>query len=152
MNKQIVFLCVGTSKITGDSLAPKIGDKLQSSNLPCYVYGTTNNNVTRKNLDNYLDFISKVHQNYILITIDAGLSKTIPVGTVKVSKGGITPGGALFPKSKKIGDIGILGVVNHYDNDIIEALSVVNEAFIIDFSDYVVDLIKKSYNSFSNIN
>lgn len=152
MNKQIVFLCVGSSKLTGDSLAPIIGDKLIESNLPCYVYGTTNSNVNRKNLDNYIDFISKVHPNCILITIDAGLSKTIPVGSVKVSKGGVTPGGAIFPKSKKIGDIGILGVVNYYDNDIIKALSVVNEAFILDFSDYIVNLIKKSYPSFSNIN
>ena len=151
MNKQIVFLCVGSSKLTGDSLAPKIGDKLIESNLPCYVYGTTSNNVNRKNLDSYLDFINKVHQNCILITIDAGLSKTIPIGSVKVSKGGITPGGAICKKSKKIGDIGILGVVNYYDNDIIKALNMVNEGFILDFSDYIVNLIKNSYNAFSNI-
>ena len=144
MNKQIVFLCVGTSSVTGDSLAPVVGDILSKSNLPCFVYGTTKHNVNRKNLDSYLDFISYTHPNSILITIDSGLSKTLPVGTIKIVKGGATPGKIYNPSAKKVGNIGIVAVVNNYDNNKIEALSTVNPHFIVDFGNYIANLINNS--------
>lgn len=141
MKKQIVFLCVGTSKVAGDSLAPRVGDKLIESNLPCYVYGVSNNNVNRKNLLNYLCFIQKMHPNCILITIDAGLSKKQPIGIVDIAKGGISPARAITKKTFKIGDIGILGVVGEYTGDVLKTLSGVSEAFIERFSECIAEII-----------
>lgn len=147
MNKQLVFLCVGTSNVIGDSLAPVIGDYLENSNLPCYVYGTTRRNVNAKNLVNYVNFIEETHKDKILIVIDAGLSKTQQVGTVKITKGGLKPQGAINKHAVKLGDVGILGVVNYYSTDVIGVLRTVNPAFISAFGKYLADLIVKCYNS-----
>lgn len=144
MNKQIVFLCVGTSSVIGDSLAPVVGDYLTKSNLPCFVYGTTKNNVNKKNLPVFLDFIHKTHPNCILITVDSGLSKTLPIGTVKVKNGGASIGKIANPLAKPVGNIGIVGVVNNYDTDTFEALQCVNTHFILEFGQYMANFIINS--------
>ncbi len=44
--KNLVFLCIGTTKIIGDSVGPKVGDKLKDLNVNAYVYGNTARQVT----------------------------------------------------------------------------------------------------------
>ncbi len=147
MNKQLVFLCVGTSNVVGDSLAPVIGDYLSCSNLPCYVYGTSLRNVNAKNLSSYVNFIKETHKNSLLVVIDAGLSKQEPIGTVKITKGGLKPPGAINKSATKLGDVGILGVVNYYSTDVIGVLRSVKPEFISAFGKYLADLIISSFTT-----
>ncbi|MDE7349057.1 MAG: spore protease YyaC, partial [Clostridia bacterium] len=39
--KNLVFLCIGTTKIIGDSIGPKVGDRLKENGVNAYVYGNT---------------------------------------------------------------------------------------------------------------
>lgn len=153
MDRQIVFLCVGTTKIAGDSLAPMVADNLVASHLPIYVYGTTEHNVNRKNLINYVNFIKKIHKDCILVTIDAGLSTKNPIGTISIQKGGISPAGAVSDKTFKIGDVGILGIVNKYQPDVIKALNDVDYLFVEFFSkkiaNMIINCLKKRYFNLS---
>lgn len=41
--QEVVFLCIGSDRITGDSLGPLIGHKLSKEHLSrCIIYGTLN--------------------------------------------------------------------------------------------------------------
>ena len=45
----MVICCIGTPKVKGDSLAPKIGDELIKSNINAFVYGTSQYPITAIN-------------------------------------------------------------------------------------------------------
>lgn len=107
-----VILCIGTNKIIGDSLGPCVGDILiMKYNIDAYVYGHTSRPINGNNYDDYLMHIQKHHQNNIIIAVDACLGNIKDIGKIKFSKNGITAGGALNKGYKRIGDIGILGIV-----------------------------------------
>ena len=67
----VVFVCVGTSKIVGDCFGPTLGDKLILESLPVWVYGTTKSNVCATNLQATLKVINLVHPHSIVVVLDA---------------------------------------------------------------------------------
>ena len=49
--QEVVFLCIGSDRITGDSLGPLIGHKLSKEHLSrCSIYGTLDQPVHALNL------------------------------------------------------------------------------------------------------
>ena len=67
---EIVFVCVGTSKVLGDSFAPLVGDKLLKMSLPIWVFGGTTNNVDARNLNSTLKVVKLLHPKSIVIVVD----------------------------------------------------------------------------------
>lgn len=67
----VVFVCVGTSKIVGDCFGPTVGDKIAQENLPVWIYGTTKSNVCAHNLQATLKVVNLVHPNSIVVVLDA---------------------------------------------------------------------------------
>lgn len=111
-SKNPVFLCIGSEKISGDSLGPAVGDFLTGKyNQKCFVYGTTNRSVNGENLEEYLDFIFSVHKDSPVIAVDACLGKSANIGKIKISATGVCPKKAVTGINKNVGDLGILGVV-----------------------------------------
>ena len=71
---EIVFLCIGSDRVTGDCLGPYVGYRLSQHQLPgIFVYGTLNQPVHAVNLSDITDFISKSHPFALVIAIDASL-------------------------------------------------------------------------------
>ncbi len=137
--KNLVFLCIGTTKIIGDSIGPKVGDKLKSRDIDAYVYGNTARQVTAINVDDYVRMIKLRHSSDIVVVIDSALGKLADVGSVKVTKNGIKPGGAFDKGKERIGDIGILAVVGDADSDRMKELKTRDEKFIDNLVDKVVE-------------
>lgn len=110
--KEIIVLCIGTDRSTGDSFAPIIGTILsKKKNLPYKILGTLENPVHAKNLNEILDKIDK--QNSLIIAIDACLGDVDNIGKIKVSEGGLKPGSGVGKEHLPIvGDISIAGIVN----------------------------------------
>ncbi|MCD7904482.1 MAG: spore protease YyaC [Clostridiales bacterium] len=104
----IVVLCIGTDRVTGDSLGPFVGDKLKESYV-CSVYGTIHHPVHAKNLSSVLNIISK-RGKPLVIAVDAALGTHI--GSITVADEGIKPGTALNKDLPLSGAIGITGIVN----------------------------------------
>ena len=59
---EIVFLCIGSDRATGDCLGPYVGWHLSQQKLPgVFVYGTLNAPVHALNLEQSLKHIQKHH-------------------------------------------------------------------------------------------
>ena len=136
--KNLVFLCIGTTKIIGDSVGPKVGDILKKQGIDAYVYGDTNRQVTAINVDDYAKMIKGRHKEDVVIVIDSALGKSKDIGSIKVTRNGIKPGGAFDKNKERVGDIGILAVVGDADADRMQELKDRDESFISHLVDKVV--------------
>ena len=75
--REIIILCIGTDKATGDSLGPLIGYKL--NRMPkmenVRIYGTLKEPVHAVNLTETVNEIYDRYDNPLVIAIDASLGK-----------------------------------------------------------------------------
>lgn len=111
-NQEIVILCIGTDRSTGDCLGPLIGTRLKKLKNGERIYGTLNNPVHALNLVDTLSAINRTHSNPFIIAVDACLGKADRVGFVNVKEGVLYPGTALKKNLPAVGDIHISGIVN----------------------------------------
>ena len=110
-SKELVVVCIGTDRSTGDSLGPLVGTMLsRPSTVP--VYGTLAEPVHAVNLNEKLAEIQKAHPNSFIIAVDACLGKSESVGCVSIKKGPLRPGTGVNKKLPQVGDMHIIGVVN----------------------------------------
>lgn len=126
-----VVLCIGSASVTGDALGPLVGDLLRERyNALAYVYGGLARPVNGINYEQYVEHVKRVHRTSVIIAVDACVGDARDVGTVKVVNGGITAGGALKKNFKKVGDIGILGVVAKRSEDNLSELLATPYVFV----------------------
>ena len=141
--KKPVVVCIGTPKVIGDSLGPKVGDLLiDKYKINAYVYGRTSSPVTGVNCQKYYEHVRTHHAESIIIAVDACLGKQEDVGKIKYSLEGLRAGSALQRKFEKFGDIGFLGVVAVKQEDNFSALLAVNSKEIDDLADKIAQKIQ----------
>lgn len=110
---EIVFLCIGTDRITGDCLGPYIGQKLSHLKYPkVFVYGTLDNPVHALNLGDTVSSINQHHPDALVIAIDASLGQKKHLGYVTIGNGALYPGAGVQKELPPVGDIHITGIVN----------------------------------------
>ena len=123
-NKKIIFLCVGSNKIIGDSFGPEVGSKLSEKfmyneniqNKNIKIVGNMLNPICRKNLKNTINIVNKIQDRY-LILIDSAVSQNECIGNIFVNNGNIIFGNSLGSGIYAIGDISIkAGVCNDQNN------------------------------------
>lgn len=110
---EFVILCIGTDRVTGDSLGPLIGYKLSRINLDkIHIYGTLDSPVHAQNLDDTLEMIRFNHPDIPIIAIDASLGNKKHLGYITLGKGPLQPGAGVNKCLPAVGDICITGIVN----------------------------------------
>lgn len=109
---EIVVVCIGTDRSTGDSLGPLTGTKLASLRLPVPVYGTLDSPVHATNLPSMLDFLNTSYSNPFLIAVDACLGRLQNIGYISLANGPLKPGAACHKDLPEVGNIHVTGVVN----------------------------------------
>lgn len=113
IHRDIVFVCIGTDRSTGDSLGPLIGSKLKEKPLNIFhVYGTLEHPVHALNLEETLEIIKQKHKSSFVIGIDASLGKLTSVGQITIGNGPVKPGAAVNKKLPEVGDMHMTGIVN----------------------------------------
>lgn len=110
--RDIVYLCIGTDRATGDCLGPIVGTRLLSMSPRFHVYGTLENPVHAVNLINTTQEIKARHTNPLIAAIDASLGNSKRIGFINVKSGGLKPGTALNKDLPEVGDFHISAVVN----------------------------------------
>lgn len=110
-NKEIVVVCIGTDRSTGDSLGPLVGTQLQNKGITP-VYGTLDDPVHATNLQEKLVEIRERHPQAFIMAIDACLGKAESVGHVNIKKGSLRPGTGVNKTLPQIGNMHIVGIVN----------------------------------------
>ncbi|WP_264183996.1 spore protease YyaC [Bacillus shivajii] len=112
-NRDIVIVCIGTDRSTGDSLGPLVGTKISERlHHGITVYGTLEEPVHAKNLEDTLQMISVSHKSPFIIGIDACLGRSSSVGIMTLGEGPVRPGIAVKKQLPSVGDIHITGIVN----------------------------------------
>ncbi|MDF2608440.1 MAG: hypothetical protein K0S34_2642 [Bacillales bacterium] len=112
-HKELVIVCIGTDRCTGDSLGPIIGTKLQEQRVSNFnIYGTLEDPVHALNLQETLDLINNSYDSPYVIGIDACLGKKENIGAVQINDGPVIPGAAVNKKLPPVGNMHISGIVN----------------------------------------
>ncbi len=112
LSREIVYLCIGTDRATGDCLGPLVGTRLKALAASANVYGTLEQPVHATNLDESLSKIALEYNNPLLIAIDACLGNADRIGYINVGRGSLKPGTALRKVLPEVGDFYISAVVN----------------------------------------
>lgn len=112
-DRELVVLCIGTDRSTGDALGPLTGSKLSTRTARSFaVYGTLDQPVHAANLSESLERILRLHHDPFIVAIDACLGKTESVGCIGVKSGPLRPGTGVNKNLPPVGQVHVVGVVN----------------------------------------
>lgn len=121
-SKELVIVCIGTDRSTGDSLGPLVGSKLTErlSTLPgrgthgsrLAVYGTLDEPVHAANLTEWVGSVTLKHPGAAIIAVDACLGKNDNVGSISIRTGPLKPGTGVNKSLPSVGNVHLIGVVN----------------------------------------
>lgn len=141
VKRNVVFVCIGTPKIIGDSLGPLVGEMLRERNVNAYVYGTRRRPITALNLHGYRKMLETYHRGDIVVAIDATMGALEDVGKIKVSENGLRPAGAFRKNAGRLGDVGIMAIVGEREGDMLLQLKTADPLFISGLARDVVNLV-----------
>jgi putative sporulation protein YyaC len=110
---EIVALCIGTDRSTGDAMGPLVGTKLQHL-YPngIKIFGTIDEPVHAVNLKETIEKIERYHPHALVIAIDACLGQFSSVGNINVAHGPLKPGAGVKKDLPEVGTFHITGIVN----------------------------------------
>ena len=109
---EVVFLCIGTDRSTGDSLGPLIGYKLRERRVKnAMVLGTLDNPVHAMNLEEGIVGLKKKFPHALVVAVDASVGNAEHVGCVTLGRGPLKPGLGVKKELEAVGDIFITGIV-----------------------------------------
>lgn len=116
-NKNVVFMCIGTNTVVGDSVGPIVGSLLKEniqSNNKIKIVGDCENNISYENIE---DKIKKLKLNSLVVVVDSALSNPENIGKIFVQNRGLRYGEGLKKPNTTIGNISIKAVVGEdFDN------------------------------------
>ena len=145
-HQEIIILCIGSDRSTGDSLGPLIGHQFRDYISPgMYLIGDLNQPVHAANLNYCLKTISKTFDNPYIIAIDASLGKEDHIGYMTLATGPLKPGLGVKKKLPEVGDIHITGIVNSSHDMEFSTLQTTRLSIIFQIADAIV-LALRTFN------
>lgn len=111
-HNNIVILCIGTDRATGDCLGPLVGEQLKHALPDVAVFGTLENPVHALNLEGTMETIYEQFEEPFIIAIDASLGIPEHIGYAAISSSPLSPGKGVNKKLPAIGNLSITGIVN----------------------------------------
>jgi putative sporulation protein YyaC len=112
IGKDIILLCIGTDRSTGDSLGPLTGTKFRILNDYPHIFGTLDDPVHATNLPGTIEQIQQQFASPFIVAIDACLGRMENIGCVTIGRGSLKPGAAVNKDLPPVGDIYMTGIVN----------------------------------------
>ncbi len=113
---ELIILCIGSDRSTGDALGPLVGTMLENysayTSLAAKILGTLPEPVHALNIEQKLAFINANFASPVIIAIDASLGQKQNIGCIELGKGGLKPGAAVKKTLPLVGDLYITGIVN----------------------------------------
>ncbi|MDF2960474.1 MAG: hypothetical protein K0S39_2209 [Paenibacillus sp.] len=114
---EIVIICIGTNRYSGDSLGPLVGSRLSErleGHPYVHIYGTLDKPVHALNMQKTLTLIANKHSRAYIIAIDACLGQFYKIGTLQLVEEPLQPGVSLNKQLPPIGHIHIKGIINNF--------------------------------------
>lgn len=110
--REIIVLCIGTDRATGDCLGPLVGEHLSRVLPDIPIYGTLEHPVHALNLEETIGQIHSRYKNPFIIAVDASLGVPEHIGYATLSQAPLIPGKGVNKKLPAIGNLSITGIVN----------------------------------------
>lgn len=110
---QLIILCIGSDRSTGDSLGPLVGSMLtdlQLDGIP--VYGTLDKPVHALNIRETKEYLEDNYTSPAILAVDACLGQKQMIGHLEVGKGSLLPGAAVKKRIPPVGNLFVTGIVN----------------------------------------
>jgi len=112
-SREIVIMCIGTDRSTGDALGPIVGSRLlQLGFNERHLFGTLNHPVHAMNLIDVIQQIDRQFHHPFIVAVDACLGQSSSVGHIQVGIGPVKPGAGVNKDLPPVGDIHLTGIVN----------------------------------------
>jgi putative sporulation protein YyaC len=140
------IVCIGTDKCIVDSLGPLVGTFLSKQDIGIDVYGTLSSPVHAKNMDDYIEMISKKNYSNV-IAIDACLSNKKGQGIIEVREGPITPGKGVGKVLPEIGDYSIIGIVDTSNKEFHELVQGTRLSLIYEMAEIISSGVVSAVNN-----
>ena len=101
----INVICIGTPRVVGDSVGPRIGSLLKATGLPdrIKIIGCTDEPVHRRNL---VSMLMNLRNDALLVCVDAALSDNFPA--INIRTGPMQPGVAISDELPMLGDVSVI--------------------------------------------
>ncbi len=112
LTREVVYLCIGTDRATGDCLGPLVGTRLRYLLPSAHIFGNLEEPLHALNLSDTMQHIYAHYANPLIIAVDAGLGGAEKVGFLSIKRGSLAPGLALKKQLPRVGDIHMVGTVN----------------------------------------
>lgn len=124
--RPILFLCIGSDRITGDSLGPLVGYKLEEyllrrtadSQPCCQVLGTLSVPVHALNLKSVWNSVRRQNPPFLTIAIDASVGAASSCGCITLSSQALAPGEGVNRFLPRVGQISVTGIVSDENSKI----------------------------------
>ena len=114
---EILFLCIGTDRSTGDSLGPLIGYKLKENGMRnARVLGTLEEPIHAMNLEPCMEQLREKCPDALVVAVDASVGSADHVGYVTLGRGPLKPGLGVSKDLDAVGDLFITGIVGSVRN------------------------------------
>ena len=161
LNKDIVFVCIGTPRIIGDSFGPLVGTvlkKLLEKNHKVTVIGDLRNCITYEDIKKKMFSINSNHTKSLIIVIDSALAQRSNIGKIYIQKRGLKYAESLKKANEVIGNISIKAVVgedccdsmkNFYNLKDVSIQKIEYVSSIV--ANGIVDVMNKNVNNGKNI-
>ena len=109
---EVVIVCVGTDRVSGDSLGPLVGTLLLEECTYAKVYGTLYSPVHAQNLEEIIHHIESEHPGAFVIALDACLGRAANIEKIMFVNKPLKPGTGVAKELPEIGHVNIQGIVN----------------------------------------
>ena len=143
-NQNIVFLCIGSDRATGDCLGPVTGHLLMKKKKSLPVFGTLASPVHAQNLGKTIDYIYDTISRPYIIAIDASLGIRQHIGHVTSGSGPLSPGIGVNKKLPCVGDAFITGIVNASNSNSHLTLQTTKLSTVVDLAEFIAHGILKA--------
>jgi putative sporulation protein YyaC len=120
---RLVVLCLGSMQVSGDSLGPRVGNRLRQELPHLPVYGTQQNPLDSRNMHREIQRIQGEHPGSVWLAVDAAQGNRSAVGQVTLRKGPLIPGIGLGYILPAVGDVSITAVVRPRPNRLLDFFS-----------------------------
>lgn len=145
--KEIIILCIGSDRITGDSLGPLVGQQLNRHRWKnIHIYGTLTAPVHALNLESTLAEIKKRHPSALILAVDASLGSQKHIGYITVGVGAIHPGSGVHKSLPAVGDIYITGILNASGSFEHFLLQTTRLSFVVQMAGTIADGIFRTFS------
>ena len=104
-NKKILFLCIGTTKIIGDSFGPAVGSRLKQKfekAKDIEIIGNLEDAFTYDKIEDNVQHMRELYPNCLMVAIDSALSEKVNVGKIFIQNRGLKYAESLKKNNQRI--------------------------------------------------